>query len=96
VYLASISWLNVYSGRTFVTRKITRAVANIHLGKEKCLYLGNLDAQRDWGHARDYVEGMWRMLQQETPDDFVLATGEMHPVREFVEKSFKHVGVEIT
>jgi len=82
-------------GRTFVTRKITRAVADISLGKQACLYLGNLDAQRDWGHARDYVEGMWRMLQQDSPEDFVLATGEMHYVREFVEKAFRVVGVEI-
>lgn len=82
-------------GRTFVTRKISRAAADISLGKQSCLYLGNLDAQRDWGHARDYVEGMWRMLQQPTPDDFVLATGEMHPVREFVEKSFAVLGIEI-
>ncbi|KAG0335965.1 hypothetical protein BG005_004440, partial [Podila minutissima] len=82
-------------GRTFVTRKITCAVASIHLGKQECLYLGNLDAKRDWGHARDYVEGMWRMLQQETADDFVLATGEMHTVREFVEKSFKATGKNI-
>jgi len=82
-------------GRTFVTRKISRAVADISLGKQSCLYLGNLDAQRDWGHARDYVEGMWRMLQQDKPEDFVLATGEMHYVREFVEKAFRVVGVEI-
>ncbi|KAL7006144.1 hypothetical protein EMMF5_004265 [Cystobasidiomycetes sp. EMM_F5] len=82
-------------GRTFVTRKITRAVAEISLGMQECLYLGNLDALRDWGHARDYVEGMWRMLQQETADDYVLATGEMHSVREFVEKSFAHVGITI-
>lgn len=82
-------------GRTFVTRKITRAVAEISLGMQECLYLGNLDAKRDWGHARDYVEGMWRMLQQDEPDDFVLATGETHPVKEFVEKSFAHVGVVI-
>ncbi|RDX44525.1 GDP-mannose 4,6-dehydratase [Polyporus arcularius HHB13444] len=82
-------------GRTFVTRKISRAAADIHLGKQKCLYLGNLDAKRDWGHARDYVEGMWLMLQQEKPDDFVLATGETHPVREYVEKAFKHLGYEI-
>ncbi|KAI0249779.1 GDP-mannose 4,6-dehydratase [Lactifluus subvellereus] len=82
-------------GRTFVTRKITRAVADISLGKQSCLYLGNLDAQRDWGHARDYVEGMWRMLQQDTPEDFVLATGEMHYVREFVEKAFRVLDVEI-
>jgi len=82
-------------GRTFVTRKITRAVANIHLEKEDCLWLGNLDAKRDWGHARDYIEGMWLMLQQEVPEDYVLATGETHTVRSFVEKSFKHVGVDI-
>ncbi|GAA5840675.1 hypothetical protein JCM3766R1_000506 [Sporobolomyces carnicolor] len=82
-------------GRTFVTRKISRAVAEISLGQQECLYLGNLDAKRDWGHARDYVEGMWRMLQQDEPDDFVLATGETHPVREFVEKAFGHVGITI-
>ena len=82
-------------GRTFVTRKITTAVANIHVGKEKCLYLGNIDAKRDWGHARDYVEGMWMMMQQDEPDDFVLATGETHTVREFVEKAFAHVGTTI-
>jgi GDPmannose 4,6-dehydratase len=79
-------------GETFVTRKITRAVSRISLGLENCLYLGNLDAKRDWGHARDYVEGMWRILQQETPDDYVLATGETRSVREFVELSFSHVG----
>ncbi|GBE83607.1 hypothetical protein BKA93DRAFT_125925 [Sparassis latifolia] len=82
-------------GRTFVTRKISRAAADISLGKQSCLYLGNLDAQRDWGHARDYVEGMWRMLQQPQADDFVLATGETHPVREFVEKSFAILGMQI-
>jgi GDPmannose 4,6-dehydratase len=82
-------------GETFVTRKITRAVANIHLGREDCLYLGNLDAKRDWGHARDYVEGMWRILQHPTPEDFVLATGETHTVRRFVELAFKEVGIEI-
>ena len=71
-------------GETFVTRKITQAVAAIHLGKQDCLYLGNLDAQRDWGHARDYAEGMWLILQQQSPDDYVLATGETHSVREFV------------
>ncbi|KAG5222569.1 GDP-mannose 4,6-dehydratase [Salix suchowensis] len=71
-------------GRTFVTRKITRAAADISLGKQSCLYLGNLDAQRDWGHARDYVEGMWLMLQQPSASDYVLATGETHPVKEFV------------
>jgi len=82
-------------GKTFVTRKITTTVANIHLGIAKCLYLGNIDAQRDWGHARDYVEGMWRMLQQDEPDDYVLATGETHSVRKFVEHSFKHIGITI-
>lgn len=78
-------------GETFVTRKITRAVAGIHLGVQKTLYIGNLDSKRDWGHARDYVEGMWRILQQETPDDYVLATGETHSVREFIELAFSKV-----
>ncbi|EAU83910.1 GDP-mannose 4,6-dehydratase [Coprinopsis cinerea okayama7 len=82
-------------GRTFVTRKITRAVADIKLNKQSCLYLGNLDALRDWGHARDYVEGMWLMLQQDKAEDFVLATGETHSVREFVEKAFAVVGTKI-
>ena len=82
-------------GATFVTRKITVAVARITEGLDKCLYLGNIDAKRDWGHARDYVEGMWLMLQQETPDDYVLATGETHTVREFVEKAFAHAGTTI-
>ncbi len=79
-------------GETFVTRKITRAVSRIHLGLQDCLYLGNLDAKRDWGHARDYVDGMWRILQQPEPDDFVLATGETRSVREFVEATLGHVG----
>ena len=79
-------------GETFVTRKITRAVAAIELGLQDRVYLGNLDAERDWGHARDYVEGMWMMLQQDEPDDYVLATGEKHSVREFVERAFDHVG----
>jgi GDPmannose 4,6-dehydratase len=79
-------------GETFVTRKITRAVASIVLGKQEKLYLGNLDAKRDWGHARDYVEGMWMIVQQDEPDDYVLATGETHTVREFVELAFHHVG----
>src|ERR1700757_1870615 len=79
-------------GETFVTRKITRAVAAIELGLQDKLYLGNLDARRDWGHARDYVEGMWMMLQQDAPDDYVLATGEKNSVREFVEKAFAQVG----
>ena len=79
-------------GETFVTRKVTRAVAAIDKGLQDTLYLGNIDAQRDWGHARDYVEGMWLMLQQDEPDDYVLATGEMHSVREFVELAFAEVG----
>ena len=82
-------------GETFVTRKITRAVAAIELGLQQKLFLGNIDAMRDWGHARDYVEGMWRMLQQPEPDDYVLATGEAHSVREFVERAFAETGVEI-
>ncbi|MEQ1711212.1 MAG: GDP-mannose 4,6-dehydratase [Hyphomicrobium sp.] len=82
-------------GETFVTRKITRAVSRIEVGIEDCLYLGNLDARRDWGHARDYVEGMWRILQQPEPDDYVLATGETRSVREFVQTAFKHVGCSI-
>ena len=83
-------------GETFVTRKITRAAAAIKLGQQKKLYLGNLDAKRDWGHARDYVEGMWRIVQQDQADDFVLATGEAHSVREFVELSFARTGVVLT
>lgn len=82
-------------GETFVTRKITRAIAMIHHGLQDILYLGNLDAKRDWGHARDYVEGMWRILQQDQPDDYVLATGEQHSVREFIEKAFQNVGKNI-
>lgn len=82
-------------GETFVTRKITRAVAAISLGLQDRLFLGNLDAKRDWGHARDYVEGMWLMLQQAQPDDYVLATGEAHSVREFVELTFSNVGIDI-
>ena len=83
-------------GETFVTRKITRAVAAIEAGVQDKLYLGNLDATRDWGHARDFVEGMWRILQQDRPDDYVLATGEAHSVREFVEIAFRYGGIEIT
>jgi len=79
-------------GETFVTRKITRAVASIKHGLQSQVFLGNLDATRDWGHARDYVEGMWLILQQDKPDDYVLATGESHSVREFVEKAFAHIG----
>ena len=79
-------------GETFVTRKITRAVASIDCGLQQKLFLGNLDAMRDWGDARDFVEGMWLILQQDQPDDYVLATGEAHSVREFVEKAFAHIG----
>lgn len=82
-------------GETFVTRKITRAVAAIKFGQQDCLYLGNLDAKRDWGHARDYVEGMWRIVQQDQPGDYVLATGEAHTVREFVELAFCEIGRRI-
>jgi GDPmannose 4,6-dehydratase len=82
-------------GETFVTRKITRAVAAIHLERQDKLYLGNLDSKRDWGHAKEYVKGMWLMLQQDQPDDYVLATGETHTVRSFVEKAFAEVGIAI-
>jgi GDPmannose 4,6-dehydratase len=82
-------------GETFVTRKITRAVARIKLGMQSKVFLGNLDAKRDWGHAKDYVEGMWLMMQQKEADDFVLATGETYPVRYFIEKAFSEVGIEV-
>ncbi len=82
-------------GETFVTRKITMAVARISRGLQKCLYMGNINALRDWGYAPDYVQMMWMMLQQDTPDDYVVATNEMHTVREFIEKSFGHVGIKI-
>lgn len=82
-------------GETFVTRKITRGIARILSGKDKCLYLGNLEAKRDWGYAKDYVEGMWRMLQQKEPDDYILATGETHSVRQFVEECTKLVGIDL-
>ena len=82
-------------GETFVTRKITRAASKIKLGLQERLYLGNLNAQRDWGHAKDYVEGMWRMLQHEKPEDFVLATGKTTTIREFCNLSFKELGIEI-
>ena len=82
-------------GETFVTRKITRAVAAIKLGLQEKLYMGNLDAKRDWGHAKDYVEGMWLMLQQNQPDDYVLATGEAHTVRDFIENAFLEIGETI-
>ena len=82
-------------GETFATRKITRALARIKLGLQECLYLGNLDAMRDWGHARDYVEMQWLMLQQERPDDYVIATGEQHSVREFVERVARQLEITI-
>ncbi len=83
-------------GETFVTRKIVRGLARIKLGLDKKLYLGNLEAKRDWGYAKDYVEGMWRMLQQAEPDDYLLATGETHSVREFVEEATKNLGINLT
>ncbi len=82
-------------GETFVTRKITRAIARIKYGLENKLYLGNLEAKRDWGYAGDYVEAMWLMLQQQEPDDYVIATGETHSVREFVILAFEHAGIEL-
>jgi len=82
-------------GETFVTRKITMAVARITRGLQECFYMGNIDAKRDWGYAPDYVKMMWMMLQQDTPDDYVVATGEMHTVREFIEESFKYAGRRI-
>ncbi|MBU4353448.1 GDP-mannose 4,6-dehydratase [Patescibacteria group bacterium] len=82
-------------GETFVTRKITRGLSRIKLGKEKKLYLGNLDAKRDWGHAKDYVYGMWLMLQHAEPDDFILATNETHTVREFIEEAMKYFGFDL-
>src|SRR5471032_645653 len=83
-------------GETFVTRKITRSLARIKLGLQSCLYLGNLHSRRDWGHARDYVEAMWLMLQQPAPEDFVIATGEQHSVREFVEIAASELGIALT
>ncbi len=82
-------------GETFLTRKVTMAVANILAGKQKKLYLGNLEAKRDWGFAPEYVEAMWLMLQQKEPDDFAVGTGESHPVREFVDKAFRYAGIEL-
>jgi GDPmannose 4,6-dehydratase len=82
-------------GETFVTKKITKAVASIKQGKQKLLKLGNLDAKRDWGYAKDYVEMMWLMLQQDKPQDYVIATGKTYTVRQFVEYAFEHVGIEI-
>jgi len=83
-------------GETFVTRKITMATAAIALGKQECLYLGNLNALRDWGHAKDYVEAMWRILQQETPEDFIIATGKTTSIRDFVRMAFQEIGVTLT
>jgi GDPmannose 4,6-dehydratase len=82
-------------GETFVTRKITRAVAKIALGLQSQMFMGNLDAKRDWGHAKDYVEGMWRILQQDVPEDFVLATGITTKVRDFIRMAFAQVGIQI-
>ena len=82
-------------GHNFVTRKITRAVAAIKYGKQDCLYLGNMDSKRDWGHAKDYVQGMWLMLQKDKPDNYVLATGKQYTIREFVQKAFKKIDIEI-
>ncbi len=82
-------------GETFVTRKITRALSRIHLGMQDCLYLGNMNALRDWGHAKDYVKMQWLMLQQDVPEDYVIATGEQHSVREFVEVCARHLGISI-
>jgi GDPmannose 4,6-dehydratase len=82
-------------GETFVTRKITRALARIKLGVQDCLYLGNLNAKRDWGHAKDYVEAQWLMLQQDKPDEYVIATGEQHSVREFIEIAAQEIGLEV-
>jgi GDPmannose 4,6-dehydratase len=81
-------------GETFVTRKITRAVARVQAGKQRKLYLGNLDARRDWGYAPEYVEGMWRILQQDDPSDYVLGTGEAHTVREFLEEAFGYLDLD--
>jgi GDPmannose 4,6-dehydratase len=83
-------------GETFVTRKITRALARIKLGLQDCLYLGNLNSLRDWGHAKDYVEAQWLMLQQDRPEDYVIATGVQHSVREFVEAAARELGIHIT
>ena len=83
-------------GETFVTRKITRGLSNIALGIESCLYMGNIDALRDWGHAKDYVRMQWMMLQEDTPDDFVIATGKQYSVREFIKWSARELGLEIS
>ena len=81
-------------GETFVTRKVTRGLANIAQGLEKCLYMGNIDALRDWGHAKDYVRMQWLMLQQDTPDDFVIATGVQHTIGDLCAAAFEHVGIQ--
>lgn len=94
--MVSFLIMNLLDGETFVTRKITMAVAAIVLGKQECLYLGNLNALRDWGHAKDYVEAMWRILQQETPQDFVIATGITTIVRDFVRFAFAECGIELS
>ena len=83
-------------GETFVSRKITRGLSRIKTGLDECLYLGNLDARRDWGHARDYVEAQWLMLQQDAPEDFVIATGKQYSVREFVEAACREIGFDLT
>src|SRR5688500_20354389 len=96
-FIANVSLFNHESprrGETFVTRKITRAVGRIRYGLQDKLYLGNLESKRDWGFAGDYVEAMWLMLQQPTPDDFVVATGEAHSVREFVERAFEYADLD--
>ncbi|MEI8364143.1 MAG: GDP-mannose 4,6-dehydratase [archaeon] len=82
-------------GETFVTKKVTKALCKINLGLQKCLYVGNIDAKRDWGYAKDYVEAMWLMLQQKNPEDFIIATGETHSVREFIQESCKHLKIDI-
>ena len=87
--------MKVLGGETFVTRKITRGISNIALGLESCLYMGNIDALRDWGHAKDYVRMQWMMLQQDKPDDFVIATGKQYSVRDFISWSAKSLGINI-
>ncbi|HEX7238210.1 MAG TPA: GDP-mannose 4,6-dehydratase [Gammaproteobacteria bacterium] len=98
-FMAGVGRLVVHNspvrGETFVTRKITRGLARIKAGLDECLYLGNLDAKRDWGHARDYVRAQWLMLQQERPEDYVIATGEQHSVREFVESAAAALGMTL-
>ncbi len=97
IYINASIWNEFFFclGDNFVTRKITRSVAKIHLNQQQTLELGSLDSKRDWGHARDYIEAMWLMLQQDTPEDFVIATGETHSVKEFVELAFQEIGRQI-